>query len=174
MNKCCKCIDSCMCADKDCKCANSCKCINNNYTKILKPSDLCDVYSPVGICASDNCPPPPLFRKKYNYSVLVTIQIEVLYNFYRIVNYFPWFPSAEIKFASIYFETVIYDTPLDIQVYDYTFNEILGTMVNITASKFYQLKFKVPTTQSRLTIRVRKSFDGGINPQIFGISLITK
>lgn len=114
----------------------------------------------------------PTDLKPYS-SILIGQQIVALRTDYVPIFHIPWSISAfpNIRQAKIFLEAVIADVPVDIQLFNYTTDSIAGS-VRIYSSGFHEFSFRVPASNCRLILNIRKAGEGS-HPLIFGIGLQT-
>jgi hypothetical protein len=89
------------------------------------------------------------------------------------VAYFDWDYGelSTVAAAKLFYNATIGDRASEVEVY----NETTATQLGIDSqslSGFYKFSFTLPTANARLSIRIRKTLTGGVNPNIFGASLI--
>lgn len=101
------------------------------------------------------------------------LPIDVMYDIYGTVCYFPWKHSEFNKYINgrIVFHAEIGNKSLSVQLLNKTENSVLGVLPNITSPGFYSFPVANPSGDALLEIQVKKSMVFGTNPRIFGIVL---
>lgn len=107
-----------------------------------------------------------------NSTMLIGQEIIAFSTNFVTIYYIPWMVDVyrDIKQAYLFFEAIILNSPLEIQIVNATNNNIVLTQ-KVSGSGFHKLLFNPPQTNARLVLRVRKT-NSGSNPRTYGIGMV--
>ena len=140
---------------------------STHYLKSIKASDNISLVSDKDTV---------LIKGKDTHSYLLSsIEVEVINTNYQDILCFPWLNSEfnAYKNGKLIFEVVSSSSnPLSIRIKNITENSVLGELINISSSTFYELKIANPSENARIKIQVKKAnYENDINPKIYGVIL---